>query len=64
MNSDLLPRVEPTVASVGNKGSTWKTYFTGVKLKTFTSLDDSKGYVVSLEVAKQMDGGNCSGLCQ
>ena len=35
---------------------------TGVKLNAFTSLDDSMALVVSVEVAKQMDGGNYSGL--
>ncbi|VAI07286.1 unnamed protein product [Triticum turgidum subsp. durum] len=65
---DLLAELQVHVESIdianGNKGSTWKAYFTGVKMKTFTSLDASKAYVVSLEVAKQMDGGNCSGFCQ
>uniref|UniRef100_M8AUA9 Hsp70-binding protein 1 n=1 Tax=Aegilops tauschii TaxID=37682 RepID=M8AUA9_AEGTA len=54
---DLLAELQVHVESIdianGNKGSTWKTYFTGVKLKTFTLLDDSKAYVVSLEVANK-----------
>jgi len=31
---------------------------TGVKLNAFTSLDDSMALVVSVEVAKQTDGGS------
>ncbi|KAL6648378.1 hypothetical protein ACP70R_012602 [Stipagrostis hirtigluma subsp. patula] len=47
--------------------STWQTetmvalggmHHTGAKLNSFTSLDDSMALVVSVEVAKQMDGGN------